>query len=148
MSGSPNKPHSLEETSSGHVKSSAAWLDLHFMAAQAGYLEMLGSVGIQPSWHVLDAGCGPGNFLPFIADLVGPSGKIYAVDIAKEHIVNVEKSVEAGSFPCPVQVEQSSITLLPYADNTFDVVWCANVSQYLTDSELSASLDEFRRVVK
>ena len=148
MSGSTNKPHSIEATSTGHPKSSGAWLDLHFKAAQAGYLEMLGVVGIQPSWHVLDAGCGAGNFLPFIADLVGPSGKIYAVDIAREHIANVEKSVEAGSFLCPVQAELSSTTSLPYADNTLDVAWCANVSQYLTDTELSASLEEFRRVVK
>jgi ubiquinone/menaquinone biosynthesis C-methylase UbiE len=148
MPGPSKMPHSIAETSTGHVKSSAAWLDLHFKAAQAGYLEMLGSVGIQPSWYVLDAGCGSGSFLPFIADLVGPSGKIYAVDVAKEHIANVEKSVEAGSFLCPVQVEVSSITSLPYADNTFDAVWCANVSQYLTDTELSASLEGFRRVAK
>jgi len=148
MSGSTNKPHSIEATSTGHPKSSGAWLDLHFKAAQVGYLEMLGVVGIQPSWHVLDAGCGAGNFLPFIADLVGPSGKIYAVDIAREHIANVEKSVEAGSFLCPVQAGLGSTTSLPYADNTLDLVWCANVSQYLTDTELSASLEEFRRVVK
>jgi arsenite methyltransferase len=148
MPGSAEKPHSREETSAGHVLSSAAWLDLHFKAAQAEYLEMLLSVGIQPSWHVLDAGCGSGSFLPFIADLVGPSGKVYAVDIAKEHIANVEKSIDAGSFLCPVQAEVSSITSLPYADNTFDAVWCANVSMYLTDEELSASLEDFRRVVK
>jgi len=141
-------PHSIEETSAGHVKSSAAWLDLHFKAAQAQYLEMLASVGIQPAWHVLDAGCGSGSFLPFISDRVGPSGKVYAVDIAKENIAHVEESVEAGSFLCPVQAELSSITSLPYADNTFDAIWCANVSEYLTDTELSASLEEFSRVVR
>lgn len=109
---------------------------------------MLGAVGIQPSWHVLDAGCGSGSFLPFIADLVGPSGKIYAVDIAKEHIASVGKSVEAGIFPCPVQADVSSTTSLPYPDNTLDAAWCANVSMYLTSLELSTSIKEFSRVVK
>ena len=133
MVGVAEAAHSIKETSTGHVKSSAAWLDLHFKAAQAEYLEMLRFVGIQPSWHVLDAGCGSGSFIPFIADLVGHSGKIYAVDIAKENIAIVEKSVEAGSFICPVRADLSSTTSLPYVDNTFDSVWCANVSQYLTD---------------
>jgi arsenite methyltransferase len=148
MSGSPRKAHSIERTSIGYSKSSAAWLDLHFKAAQDEYIEMLRTVGIQPSWYVLDAGCGSGSFLPFIADLVGPSGKIHAVDIAKEHIVNLEKRIEEGSFQCSVKAELSSITSLPHADNAFDLVWCANVSEYLADAELSATIREFIRVVK
>jgi SAM-dependent methyltransferase len=39
-------------------------------------------------------------------------------------------------------------TSLPYADNAFDAVWCANVSEYLTNAELSDSIQEFSRVVK
>ncbi len=148
MSANSKKAHSIERTSTGHSKSGAAWLDLHFKATQDEYIELLRSVGIQPSWHVLDAGCGSGSFLPFIADLVGPSGKIHAVDVAKEHIVNVERRIEAGAFQCLVTADLSNTTSLPYADNAFDLVWCANVSEYLTDTELSESIREFSRVVK
>jgi SAM-dependent methyltransferase len=36
---------------------------------------------IKPGAHVLDYGCGPGNYTIAAAKLVGPSGKVYAVDI-------------------------------------------------------------------
>lgn len=41
-----------------------------------------------------------------------------------------------------------SITALPYVSGTFDAVWCANVTEYLTDDELRQMLAEFRRVVR
>ncbi len=148
MSVNSNKAHSIARTSAGHSKSSAAWLDLHFRVAREKYVEMLRSVGIKPSWHVLDAGCGSGSFLPFIADLIGPSGKIHAVDVAKEHIVNVERLIEAGAFEYSVTADLGNTTSLPSEDNAFDFVWCSNVSEYLTDTKLSESIREFSRVVK
>jgi SAM-dependent methyltransferase len=40
------------------------------------------------------------------------------------------------------------VTALPYDDDSFDGVWCASVSQYLTDAELGRMVDEFVRVVR
>ena len=37
---------------------------------------------------------------------------------------------------------------MPYPDNHFDAVWCANMTQYLTEGELLAMLEEFRRVAR
>ncbi|HEX5505601.1 MAG TPA: methyltransferase domain-containing protein, partial [Thermomicrobiales bacterium] len=37
---------------------------------------------------------------------------------------------------------------LPYPDASFDAVWCANTTQYLTDEELATALAELRRVVR
>jgi arsenite methyltransferase len=37
---------------------------------------------------------------------------------------------------------------LPFPDQTFDAIWNANVAQYLDESELAVTLDEFRRVLK
>jgi SAM-dependent methyltransferase len=37
---------------------------------------------------------------------------------------------------------------LPYPDGLIDAVWCANVTQYLSDKELTMALDEFHRVVR
>ncbi|MYT24966.1 SAM-dependent methyltransferase, partial [Streptomyces sp. SID7760] len=51
-------------------------VDPHFEACSADYLDALDGVGIRPGWHVLDAGCGSGAFLPRIAELVGPAGRI------------------------------------------------------------------------
>jgi hypothetical protein len=71
-------------TSPGHTFAESDWLDVHFLAMQSEYEEMLRWVGIQPGWHVLDAAYG--SFLPLMTELVGPSGKISAMDLAPENI--------------------------------------------------------------
>jgi SAM-dependent methyltransferase len=37
---------------------------------------------------------------------------------------------------------------LPFADATFDCVWCANVAAYLTTTEFARVIGNFRRVTK
>ena len=41
-----------------------------------------------------------------------------------------------------------SVLDLPFADATFDCVWCANVAAYLTEAEFARVMGEFRRVTK
>jgi ubiquinone/menaquinone biosynthesis C-methylase UbiE len=96
----------------------------------------------------LDAGCGGGGFLPLIAELVGSKGHISAIDLAPENIERVDALVENSQFPCAVDTRVGNLTSLPYEDNRFDAVWCANTTQYLTNDELSQMLAEFRRVVR
>ena len=133
-------------TSIGHRMSNADFIDAHYATCRNSYEAMLRAVGIQPGWHVLDAGCGSGSFLPLMAELVGPNGKIDAFDLAPENIDRV-KSVVQG-WDVPVLTEVGSLTELPYDDNTFDAIWSANVTQYFTDHELTQMLNELVRVVK
>jgi len=63
---------------------------------------VLAEVGVKPGFHVLDYGCGPGGYIVAAAELVGKSGKIYALDIhplaiqkvkdivSKKNLTNVE----------------------------------------------------------
>jgi len=83
-------PHDAPHTTSTGVANSAAdWLDDHFEYARPEYEAQLCAVGIQPGWRVLDAACGAGSFLPWIADLVGPSGNIAALDLTPENVAVV-----------------------------------------------------------
>lgn len=135
-------------TSEGHVLSSDEHLDRHYIYAQPEYEAILKSVGLQQGWHVLDAGCGGGSFLPLMSELVGSDGHISAMDIAPENVEAVNKRKERGDFLCPVEARVGSVVELPYEANFFDALWCANVTQYLTDSEFETALQEFIRVVK
>ncbi len=76
------QPHA---SSTGHTFAESDWLDVHFLAMQPDYEEMLRWVGLQPGWHVLDGASGSGSFLPLMTELVGPSGKVSAVDLAPEN---------------------------------------------------------------
>jgi len=139
----PNKASSF-----GHPLSNADYLDTHYLACQREYEATLRSAGLKTGWHVLDAGCGGGSFLPLMGELVGKNGKISALDLAPENANAVLSLVETGKIPCDVETRIGSITELPYADNQFDALWSANVTQYLTDLELRSAIAEFRRVVR
>jgi arsenite methyltransferase len=138
-------PHA---TSTGQALASDGWLDAHFEMCRSEYEAMLESVGIQPGWSVLDAGCGPGSYFPKLAGLVGGGGTIHGIDLAPENLETAGQRVAEWNLACPVHLQQGSILDLPFADDQFDAVWCANTAQYLTDDELAQALREFRRVVK
>lgn len=135
-------------TSTGHAMAAEAYLDRHFAAAQPEYEAMVRAVGFERGWQILDAGCGSGSFLPLLGALVGPDGAIRALDAAPENIAAVQARLAAHPVPCPVEPQLGTVTALPYPDAALDAIWCANVSQYLTDAELTTMLAEFRRVVR
>ena len=135
-------------TSTGHDLSESSYLDTHFEVMIPEYTAMIRSVGIRPGWRVLDAGCGSGSFLPLLAKLVGSGGHISALDLAPENIEAVENLVNSGQIDCFVEVKVGEVTSLPYEDDSFDAIWCAAVTQYLTDTELQKMLVEFRRVIR
>ena len=135
-------------SSTGQVVAAVGWLDAHFEMARPEYEAMVRAAGFRPGWRVLDAGSGSGSYLPWLAELVGPSGALVALDLAPENVAAVRERVAAWRLACPVAADTGSVLALPYPDDAFDGLWCASVTQYLDDDELLAALAEFRRVVR
>src|SRR5271170_5692902 len=53
--------------------------------------------GIAPGMRVLDIGCGPGDVAMLIADAVGPSGKVVAIDREPRAVETARnRALEAG----------------------------------------------------
>src|SRR5262245_65250544 len=134
-------------TSTGHAQAGTESLDVHFQAARAEYEEALRYVGVQPGWHVLDAGCGGGGFLTLMCQLVGSQGAVIALDLAPENIAHVEALVRGGSLPTNVAARVGSLLSLPFPDAPFDCVWSANVMQYLSAAEFGHAVAEFNPVL-
>jgi arsenite methyltransferase len=97
---------------------------------------------------VLDAGCGAGGYVRLLCELVGAAGRVSALDLAPENIAHVERLIREANCTVPVDLRVGSVLDLPFADGTFDCVWCANVAQYLTEAEFVRVMGEFRRVTK
>jgi len=138
----------LHITAAGHALSGSAWLDAHFEESRVVYEAMVAATPFQPGWRILDAGSGPGGFLPALASRVGEGGSLTALDVDAENLGIAEERVATSPLPCPVTTRLGSVTDIPFGDASFDGVWCANVSQYLSDDDLLAALAEFRRVVR
>jgi ubiquinone/menaquinone biosynthesis C-methylase UbiE len=105
---------------------------------------ILKEVGIKPGFHVLDYGCGPGSYIIPLAELVGESGKIYALDI---HPLAIQKVKDIASKKRLANVEtilSDCQTGLP--DNTLDAVLLYDAFHELSDPD--GVLQELHRVLK
>jgi ubiquinone/menaquinone biosynthesis C-methylase UbiE len=130
--------------STGLGFTSASIVDAHFQACRPTYGRLLRQARIRPGSHVLDAGCGSGAFLPLLAEQVGPHGRVSALDLTAEHVATARRRM--AGLPCDVVC--GDVLHLPYPDDRFDAVWCANTVQYLPDASLRQALSEMRRVVR
>ena len=135
-------------TSMGQSFSGADWLDVHFEACRREYEEMLRFVAVPEGARALDAGCGSGGYLPLLSELVGPNGGVHALDLAPENVALVEERRASGELPLVAEARVGTLTELPYPDDSFDMLWCANTTQYLGAEEFEAALAEFRRVTR
>ncbi|BFV57502.1 methyltransferase domain-containing protein [Kitasatospora sp. CMC57] len=92
---------------------------------------------------LLDVGCGPGTITVDLAELVGPTGRVVAVDRSAEVLAQAA-GYAAGRGIGNVTFECADAYRLPYADGEFDVVHAHQVLQHV--AEPVAVLRELRRV--
>ncbi|KQV23893.1 MULTISPECIES: methyltransferase domain-containing protein [unclassified Kitasatospora] len=92
---------------------------------------------------LLDVGCGPGTITADLAELVGPTGRVVAVDRSAEVLAQAAEYV-AGRGIGNVTFERADAYRLPYADGEFDVVHAHQVLQHVAEPVLV--LRELRRV--
>jgi ubiquinone/menaquinone biosynthesis C-methylase UbiE len=105
---------------------------------------ILEEVGIRPGFHVLDYGCGPGGYTAPLAELVGESGKIYALDIHPLAIQRVRDIVSKKQLANVETVLSDCQTGLP--DDSLDVVLLYDIFHDLSDP--NEILKELYRVLK
>ena len=107
-------------------------------------MNILKEVGIRPGFHVLDYGCGPGSYIMPLAELVGESGRIYALDVRPLAIQAVQKiatkyrltNVQTILSDCQTGLKPTSV----------DVVLLYDILHDLDDP--NGVLEELHRVLK
>jgi len=105
---------------------------------------ILKEVGIKPGFHVLDYGCGPGSYVITTVELVGESGKIYALDIHPLAIQRVQNIASKKQLNNVETIFSDCKTGLP--DNSIDVVLLYDTFHSLT--EPNGVLKEIHRILK
>lgn len=99
---------------------------------------------LQSHYTILDIGCGPGTITADLAELV-PQGKVTGVDCAEVVLENARAHVQERAINnCVFEVVDANG--LPYADASFDVVFCHQVLQHVNDPV--GILKEMLRVAK
>jgi ubiquinone/menaquinone biosynthesis C-methylase UbiE len=99
---------------------------------------------IKPRTYVLDYGCGPGNYTIAAAELVGPSGKVYAIDIHPLAIREVQNKANKKGLKNIQTILTGCDTKLP--DSSVDVILLFYVLHDFEDPD--AIIKELSRVLK
>ena len=102
-------------------------------------------VSIEKDSKILDVGCGGGRTIQKLA-AIATDGLIYGVDYAKGSVAASRaknaRLIDAGR----VVIEESSVSQLPFTDNTFDLVTAVETQYYWSD--LVNDMREILRVLK
>lgn len=105
---------------------------------------ILKETGIKQGFHVLDYGCGPGSYTTAASELVGGSGKVYALDIHPLAIRKVRDIVSKNKLTNVETILSDCKTGLP--DNSVNVVLLYDTFHDL--SYPNGVLQELHRVLK
>jgi ubiquinone/menaquinone biosynthesis C-methylase UbiE len=108
--------------------------------------EMLAALPIAAGDRVLDIACGDGAYSSWLAEKVGAQGSVTAVDISSAWLQVAQETIERPASRDRVTLCEASIDELPFADDMFDVVWCAQSLYSLPDTR--RALEEMVRVVR
>jgi ubiquinone/menaquinone biosynthesis C-methylase UbiE len=106
--------------------------------------DIVKEVGLKNGFHVLDYGCGPGGYVPAVAEFVGKSGKIYTLDINPLAVQMVKKIAAKKQLQNVETLLSDCNTGLP--DDSVDVVLLYDAFHDLTDQD--SVLKELHRVLK
>ena len=107
------------------------WLETHHVSKLQERAQMIRDLHLKPGNLVVDAGCGPGLWTPLLARFIGPRGRIIGVDISAEALVTAQRRNKDRWYSRMVQYRCATLEQLPLARGTADVIFSANVSQYL-----------------
>lgn len=123
------------------------WLDTHHLAKYHEREQMIMDLGITPNASILDIGCGTGGFSVLLSQHAVSPQIIALSDISSEKVIQAQKRCKSYTHN-----QYQAITVvcdmnrLPYADRSFDLIWCANTLQY--SSNPIETVKEFIRATK
>ena len=94
---------------------------------------------------ILDIGCGGGGTVHKLAK-IATNGKVYGIDFSDESVMVSRMTNKQFVQMGRVEIQQSSVSCLPFSDNNFDLVTAVNTHNYWPD--LVTDMQEILRVLK
>ena len=100
---------------------------------------------LRPGDSVLDLGCGAGFDAFVAAQLVGPAGRVAAVDLSPEMLAVARAGQAVAALP-RIEFREASVEALPFPDDSFDAALSNGVLNLIPDKP--AALREIFRVLR
>lgn len=123
----------------------------HKGRSSRGFLDarkILGDIGLKAGDSFLDDGCGDGHFSIEASEIVGKSGRVYAIDIDEEAIAGLKRELSEKGIS-NVEAIVADAARIPVPDESIDGAFMSNVLHGLAaNGEADAAIREIARVTK
>ncbi len=103
-------------------------LRLFNACAEPELRQAIASLALTAGMRVLDAGCGSGEALGWLREVVGDEGTVVGLELAAAHAVAARQSVSARAH-----IVQADVLKPPLAGAAFDLIWSVNTINHLRD---------------
>ena len=111
--------------------------------------QLFDGLAMQSGIHLLDFGCGLGNYALAASPQIGDTGQIYAVDLWEEGIETLEIRSSMAEIGNIQTSECGSGDRLPIDDQVVDLCLLATVAHILVQEKLfEDAMNEIKRVLK
>ncbi|MHB1561717.1 MAG: class I SAM-dependent methyltransferase [Isosphaeraceae bacterium] len=127
------EPTSASGSQHDELPAYAATLTAYHRAFAHELRELVDRLPVRPGDRVLDLACGDGVYSRWLAEHVGPQGKVLAVDLSPAFLDLARREVAEGEVADRVTFAQGDLRHLPIPDDGFDLVWCAQSFYSLPD---------------
>ena len=107
---------------------------------------LIADLGLPENSRGLDVGCGVGLFALWLAEAIGPRGRVVAIEPSRERVEAARAFVGDGPSASRLEFREGDATKLDAPDASFDWVWCGDVLHHI--QETGRALGEFARVVR
>src|SRR5690349_14261730 len=91
--------------------------------------------GLTVGSRVLDVGAGPGYATTDLAEIVGPTGKVVAVERSSNFVRTLKERSQGDSFR-NVEIHELDLMSDDLPGGSYDFSWCRWVASFLTDPSL------------
>lgn len=134
--------HGFSDVDAYDARRYIAYLDAVTERSRKGKTALFKIQGIREGSHVLDAGCGTGDDVRAIAQIVGETGRSAGIDASEAMVAEAHRR----GLPRNAEVAQARCEALPFADASFDACRAERLLQHTADAAASAA--ELHRVLK
>ncbi len=101
-----------------------------------------------PGEHLLEIGFGTGHVLAGLARAVGPTGKVFGIDISENMLVQARELLERESLMNRVTLDCGDAENLPYPSDSLDGIFVSFTLELFDTPEIPQVLAQCKRVLR
>ncbi len=105
-------------------------------------------LAVTPGERILEIGFGTGHCLVDLAKSIGPTGKVFGIDISENMVSIARELIEKSQIADRVEVQRADAEALPYSENSMDAIFMNFTLELFDTPEIPGVLAQCKRILR